>query len=327
MHEPEPGFIRWGQGVDNLAYLRAIPRQMPLNPDQLTKPIRKLRKLLKTFHGIPPPAKVHKLRTLCRRVEANLHAVGFDQTRNGRRLLKAITPIRKTAGKVRDMDVLTGLASQLSINNRSESETFGEAPVELLQYLGSRRFRLAQRLDGVVTSERGSALKRLKRFSGWTSHQLKRVERPSSELERWQTDPMATAIYLSSSLSEWPRLNRDNLHAFRLRVKQLRYTLDLSSYRDRKLVSALESLKDKIGEWHDWCELETIALNSIHANSVFCNRIHSISEERLDRALAIANHVRARYFDNAAAKHNGQRHSKPVQLKHPILVSAAQMGG
>ena len=298
---------------------------MPLNPDQLTKPIRKLRKLLKNFAGIPVPTKVHKLRTLCRRLEANLHAVGFDQTRNGRRLLKAITPIRKTAGKVRDMDVLTELASQL-VNNRSDSHLFGEDPVQLLQYLGASRLRSAKRLRDVVTSERRSALKRLKRFSRWTSYRLKRMDKPSAELARWQTDPTATAIYLSSSLSEWPRLNRDNLHAFRLRVKQLRYTLDLSSYRDRRLVTALGSVKDTIGEWHDWCELETIALNSIHANSAFCRRIHSISEERLDRAFATANSMRARYFDSVSAKHNGQRHSKAVQLKHPILISAAQMG-
>ena len=295
---------------------------MPLNHDELTKPIRKLRKLLKNFEGIPVPTKVHKLRTLCRRLEANLHAVGFDQTRNGRRLLKAITPIRKTAGKVRDMDVLTKLASPLA----SDSHVFGEAPVQLLEYVGASRLRFAKRLQNAVTSDRMSALKRLKRFSRWTNKRVKKMERPSAEIARWQTDPTATAIYLSSSLSEWPKLNRDNLHDFRLRVKQLRYTLDLSSYSDRRLVTALGSVKDAIGEWHDWCELETIARNSIPVNSEFCNRIHSISEERLNRAFAIANDTRDRYFDNAAAKRNGQRHSKAVQLKHPVLISAAQMG-
>jgi CHAD domain-containing protein len=109
-------------------------------------------------------------------------------------------------------------------------------------------------------------------------------------------------------------------------VKQLRYTLDLSSYPDQKLATVLGSVKDTIGEWHDWCELETIARNSIPAHNAFCNRIHSISEERLDRAFAIANDMLIRYFDNAAGKHSGQQHSKTVQLKHPILISAAQMG-
>jgi CHAD domain-containing protein len=297
---------------------------MPLDPNHLTKPILKLRKSFKKLRGVPSPDKVHQLRTRCRRLEANLQAVGFDQTKNGRRLLKAVTPFRKTAGKVRDMDVLTELASGLLTEKINGNQDFGEAPVQLLQQLGASRFRFAKRLNERISSERKSVLKRLKQFSRCAERRLKRSGRPSTALTRWQTDPTATAVYLSASLAEWPPLGRENLHAFRLCVKQLRYILDLSSKPDRKFMDALSAVKDTIGEWHDWCELETMGRKSIPENRAFCERIHSISDEKLHNALGSSNNLRRQYFDGLP-EHNGRRRSKPIQLKSPVLISAAQM--
>ena len=49
-----------------------------------------------------------------------LHALHLDSNKNERGLLKALKPVRKKAGKVRDMDVLTGFASQLHTNRDHE---------------------------------------------------------------------------------------------------------------------------------------------------------------------------------------------------------------
>ena len=308
----------------NRPHESVIRRRMPLNAEQFTKPVRKLRKFLRKCRNVPTPDQIHNLRAQSRRVEATLQAVGSDQTKSGRHLLKSITPIRKRAGKVRDMDVLTELASQLVMENRNSDQRFGEAPVQLLQHLGRSRFGFAKRLEKVVASKRKSALKRLKRFAHWTDRRLKGMGRPSAKLARWQTDPTATAIYMSSSLAEWPRLDRENLHAFRLRVKQLRYVLQLASNPDGRLVDALGSVKDAIGEWHDWCELETITRQSIPGNDEFCDRIHSIAEDTFDRALTGANQLRHEYFDGAPEQH-GRRRSRSMASKNPVLISAAQM--
>jgi CHAD domain-containing protein len=307
-----------------MPFARAIPIRMPLNLDQLSKPVRKLRKLLRNVEGMPSPDQVHLLRTHCRRMEANLQAVGLEHTRSGRRLLKTIAPIRKRAGKVRDMDVLTEFAAELLVENKARNQELGDAPIHLLHQLGVNRFHYARQLDRVISNKRITALKRLKQFSRWVDHR-RLTDHPSGDVARSQTAPVATAIDLSSALAHWPALNRDNLHAFRLRVKALHYVLDLSSNPNRKLIDALGEVKDSIGEWHDWCELELTARQSIKDSDRLCAKIHSIAENKLGRALATAENLRTTYLNEVTGPNNHQ-HTKPIQLNRPVLISAAQMG-
>src|SRR5262249_31397974 len=105
---------------------------MALDLDQLEKPIRKLRKLLKKMPSEPTPKQVHDLSTNARRLEAMLEAIDPDQ--NGRRILKQIAKVRKKAGKVRDMDVLTAFAAGLSPDGDEEA-----CAVRLLEHLGAVR--------------------------------------------------------------------------------------------------------------------------------------------------------------------------------------------
>lgn len=44
----------------------------------------------------------------------------------------------------------------------------------------------------------------------------------------------------------------------RLKLKELRYVLELSNDKER-LASALKEVTETIGEWHNWAELEAIA--------------------------------------------------------------------
>src|SRR5438067_11121605 len=93
---------------------------MPLAADGLWKQPRKLRKSLKKFLEDSSAARVHQLRTRTRRMEAMVYALRLDFRKNERLLLKAIKSVRKKAGKVRDMDVLTGFASQPALNDEKE---------------------------------------------------------------------------------------------------------------------------------------------------------------------------------------------------------------
>src|SRR5881396_3504744 len=89
---------------------------MPLAADGLWKQPRKLRKSLKKLLEDSSAARVHQLRTRTRRMEAMVYALRLDFRKNERLLLKAIKPVRKKAGKVRDMDVLTGFALQPALS-------------------------------------------------------------------------------------------------------------------------------------------------------------------------------------------------------------------
>src|SRR5947207_1384162 len=86
---------------------------MPLDADRLQKPVRKLRKFMKKMPRRPTPDEVHNLRTNTRHVEASMEALSLDSKRQGQCLLKDLARLRRRAGKARDMDVLTGFASNV----------------------------------------------------------------------------------------------------------------------------------------------------------------------------------------------------------------------
>src|SRR5260370_17176367 len=104
---------------------------MPLEPQHIQKPVRKLRKLVKKAPKRPTPDQVHDLRTHTRRFEATAQALRLDSKRNERRVLRALARLRKRAGKVRDMDVLTAHTSNLHIDKDQD------CLIQLLQYLRS----------------------------------------------------------------------------------------------------------------------------------------------------------------------------------------------
>jgi CHAD domain-containing protein len=113
---------------------------MALDQDKLEKPFRKLRKALRGLPDELSPEDVHALRTRIRRIEAIMQALRLDGSPEGKRLLKSVASIRKRAGRVRDMDVLTSFASTL------HSDSDSECHVRLIEHLGVQRFRAAQKL-------------------------------------------------------------------------------------------------------------------------------------------------------------------------------------
>src|SRR5207302_4249891 len=70
----------------------------------------------------------------------------------------------------------------------------------------------------------------------------------------------ASALRLESELAAVPRLGRNNLHPYRLQVKELHNILKLDEGADsQEFTETLGKVKDAIGEWHDWEVLSAIA--------------------------------------------------------------------
>lgn len=250
---------------------------MPLDPKKLDKPLVKLRKLLRKMSNVPTQDEVHDIRTNTRRVEATLEALQLTRMRKGRRLLLAITPIRKRAGDVRDMDVLTGFSATLSSNHD------GQCLVKLLEYLGEERARGASKLRKTVAKRRKTASKRLKACSSLLEKNFdKRIGKLQKE---WPADAVAAALRMSGELTSWPRLSTGNLHSFRLKVKEMRYVLQLSGQED-ELTDDLGEVKDRIGEWHDWTELDAIAREVLSEckNCGVITRIEQTAKQKFETA-------------------------------------------
>jgi len=124
------------------------------------KPVRRLRKLLKKMPAVPNADDIHDFRTSSRRFEATIHALSLDSGQSGRRVLKQISKLRKRAGKVRDMDVLTDYLSSVSCRKKEK-----ECYVRVLEHLGAQRLKYARRFESARQQCASELTKRLKRTS------------------------------------------------------------------------------------------------------------------------------------------------------------------
>ena len=257
---------------------------MPLDVSVVRRNLRKLRKLLKKRASRPSPEEVHDLRTRTRRFEATVEALGLDRRRNERRSMSRLGKLRKRAGRVRDMDVLTGYAATVEVDDEQD------CLVELLEHLGAERYRHARRLSRRIRRDRGPLRRRLRRTS-------KRIEKriPADGADGSVMNAMATALKLASELAAPAALTRKNLHPYRLKVKQLRNVLRMASDADRDgFVARLGEVKDAIGEWHDWETLATIASTEL-AHGARCGllrELRTLCDRRYEHALSLTTKLR-----------------------------------
>ena len=294
---------------------------MSLDAKKLQKPFRKLHKSLKEFPAEPTPEQVHDLRTNSRKIEAAMQAIGLDEKREGRSLLKAVAPIRKSAGKVRDMDVLTGFASTLVMKGTEE-----QCVVQLLEHLGAQRARSAGKLANAIDEHRSQARRRLKDYSMLIEGSFVSSKDQTPEKGDWPATATAAALQLSRELAAWPSLRTDNLHPYRLKIKQLRYILQLRDDPDDELAGALGDVKDTIGEWHDWTELDAIASKVLdHGNQCkVLQRIRSTRREKFEHAMSLTAQLRRKHFPPPGGGHSTRR-KQPVKLKEAVVITSAKL--
>jgi CHAD domain-containing protein len=287
---------------------------MPIDGDHLLKPFIKVRKSLKKIPNNPSPEQIHKLRTRMRRIEATLDALGLVLP-NGERVLRQEKPFRRRAGKIRDMDVLTGLAGSLVVESGDESR------VELLEYLGEQRYRqahklrVAARIDGPkFRSELQRRVARLETHVGDKASTKAKAEAAAAVTAR--------AVALSRQLSTYPRLSRTNLHEFRLQVKHLRYILQMATDGDTEFVHALGEVKDKIGEWHDWQQLTEVAREiAPNGSSRLLKLLTTTTNAKYEYALRLSQQFRNRYL--AGSKSGKRAHATVISA--PAVVTNVLM--
>src|SRR3954464_13891640 len=133
---------------------------MALDPKRAAKPVRKLRKLLKKMPAVANADDFHRVRTSSRRIEATIQALSLDSGHNGRQVLKRVSRLRKRAGKVRDMDVLTEYLSSIS-PDKEEKECY----VQLVEHLGAQRLKYAKKFESARQRCAPEMDKQLKRAS------------------------------------------------------------------------------------------------------------------------------------------------------------------
>jgi CHAD domain-containing protein len=264
--------------------------------ERVRKALRELGKSLESLHGESAPKNVHKLRTASRRVEAIAGVLQAVDGKKSRRLVKSIEPVRKAAGGVRDMDVL--LADARKLARYCDGESLGH----LVEHLETARQQYAGELQHALHHRRKAVLADLKEYSKFVASAAKHAQSASSsgaDANQSQENIHSSAMDVMRELGDWTPLEADNLHEFRLKVKQLRYTLQLDAQSDAALVEALGDVQRRIGDWHDWHQLEQIARQALllEEDRALLDRIGETVKRRFDRALAAANALRGKYLN------------------------------
>ena len=293
---------------------------MALDRERLQKPAKKLRKLLNNFSRQPDQEQVHDLRTNIRQLEALVNALQLDGKGNEQKLLKELTPVRRRAGKVRDMDVLTQFASRLQAGEEEDCR------VALLEHLGAKRYRQASKLGKLVESERTAIRKQLKRSFADVDKVLGDPKQPASK-GRANAEAAALSLQLASELADPPRLNAGNLHEYRKKVKELRYVLKFAENSDGDLVDTLGEVKHSIGEWHDWLELEAIADKALDHGSGcgLLREIRAIGKTKFDHALSLTNRMRAKYVAPAPKRKRGAGQARRSRIAKPVIAATSNL--
>src|SRR5262245_37020494 len=271
---------------------------MSFDIERIQKSTRRVRKFLQKNSKRPSSDAIHNLRTSTRSLETTFTTFRLDSKKSVKRLLRGLTDVRKRAGKVRDMDVLT--ADALTVNQTAEQDCL----VQLLEYLGAKRNKYAKKLRLVIATDSPQLRRNLKRSS-------KRVEKLLKQAESNPADShagpvlMAKAMTLSSDLKGPPRLNRRNLHHSRLKVTHMRDDLQLSDQPDdQDFLEKLGEVKDAIGEWHYWEELIAIATQLLdHGTSCkLVKHLRDTSNSKYERALFLTNDLRSNYLTSRMPK-------------------------
>ena len=263
---------------------------MKLDPVRIRKVTRNLRKVVKKSSGLLTPNEVHNFRTNLRRYESILDTLRPDPDSKEKRLLRDIGHLQKRAGEIRDMDVLTATVATLKIVGDDD------CTVQLLQFLGVRRYKYARRLERAIDARGKKFRRRLKSVSGQLIKNLSKENRDSKNDNRsTETQTTSTAIQLTKDLGTPKTLNHQNLHPYRRKVKELRNVLKLSAaVKDETFTNRLGEVKDAIGDWHDWKELMNIASKVLDhdGDSKLMHKLKEVTQNKYDDALSVVRKMR-----------------------------------
>jgi len=270
---------------------------MALEPKKVRRAARKLRKFLNRNSAHVTPEEIHRLRTTIRKLEAATDAVLPKPSRRERALLREIGRIRKRAGKIRDMDVLTADAISMRGAKKEQEHLIG-----LVHHLGAKRHKQAKRLRSRIQRKGRAISKGVKRLSSRLRRRMSSSQ--SGGDASGAEEAIAGAIHLLRDLKRPLTLNPQNLHPYRLKVKKLRDVIRLAQGPVQAgLADTLGEVKDTIGDWHDWEELLSIGNKVLDGQSrSLVNKIRRVAARKYSRALSDTLHMRRKYLSTRTGR-------------------------
>lgn len=205
------------------------------------------RELLRLSSGNRPEA-VHAFRTSARRLQTLLEQLVSDGARKHKKLLKMLNRIRKSAGKVRDIDVQMEALRTLKVPQEPRRKT------QLMQSLIELRAQHERKFHKLLKNKDIKDIRK----------RLRRTE-ASVKFESSQ-DPLSIAkeMLRSVPVSKGP-MDESVLHRYRTVVKRARYAAEFApkSNEAARYLAELKRMQDALGNWHDWLMLTHTAIKRL----------------------------------------------------------------
>jgi CHAD domain-containing protein len=288
--------------------------------------LRKFMSLLPKVLAEDSVEAVHDLRVWSRRLQQVVSTLSTDPlTSETRAMVRSLRRARRVLGGWRDCDVLIDLLERKARRVRN--------PEEKKAYAMIRDLALSKRDRGIRRARRKLANRKL--FT--LGH---RAEKFLEELAHGEGHDAAEVMASSAAqgYAEWRRaLSRAcesfdplEVHAFRIRTKQLRYRIelvrDLGESDAEPALDFLKSLQDVLGAWHDQVELLRLTAEALadselllkHARLVALllrksDREQGVQSERVRRLLAKTNEC----AQDSALDHWIARYCREIPARRP----------
>ena len=265
------------------------------------------RKLLAQCARKPSRGSVHALRSLTLRLQVGMEHSLREQAANSaaarafQHWCKDAKKLRKALEPVRDADVHLARLKSLRGNGKA---TEGE------KQLSPRRIREIDKLEDRLRRQRKVRINKLMSAIGSRGKRLNRLSKeleaalsPHMPSKAHSTVPEALRIFAELT-NELPSLDAENLHAYRKRLKQARYLVEISATVDplaKRLAAAFRRIHYAAGEWHDWHELARKAYRILPGHGKQDGLIpvlEALAEKALHRALSQCRRTEARFLKN-----------------------------
>ena len=216
---------------------------------------------------------VHGFRTTTRRMQTLLEQLVADNDRKHKKLLKMLNRIRKSAGKVRDIDAQLEALRSLKVHQEPRRKT------QLMQSLIELRTQHERKLRKLLKKQDIRDIRKRLRRAGDS------VRLDSSK------DPLSVARQMLRTVPV-PKgpVDEETLHRYRLVVKSARYAAEFApkSPETNKFLAELKRMQDALGNWHDWLTLTHTAverLGDVNQSSLVAV-IHNVTRGKFRHAVS-----------------------------------------
>jgi CHAD domain-containing protein len=252
---------------------------MPTDPKRSRMVFQKLEQDLIKLSSKPVAKNIHRLRTGTRRLQILLDELSPQIDRNQKKLLKALSKLRKRAGKVRDLDVQLAALRSLKIPREPRRKT--QLMNNLIELRASQEKKLQKAADKETIRE---LRKRLKRAAKDFKPEASR-------------DPLTVAKGMLGKINaEAGPVSEALLHQYRILTKRARYAAEFAgpSAEATQFIAGLKRIQDALGDWHDWLTLTRTASERLGEvrESPMVAELHNVTGAKFRHAVAVLSHMR-----------------------------------